>query len=143
MKFQRTMPEDEEKRTYKLVSEGEHLFQVTDVLYQDEIKINIKCEVISSKDEGLSVLYNISNDEHSSFFWLTKLFLKCINEPHHGPVTIDTDNWIGKKFYGEVKHNGGYANIKKLIYKDNIKQPDIHVVKEEKQDQEIRAWDET
>lgn len=117
MKYQRTMPKDEEKK-YDLMPEGEHTFQITDIYKEDEEEITVKCEVISTNGTGLTLLYRISNNHDSKFFWLTKLFLKCIGEPHEGDVIIDTDSFIGRQFCGEVKQKDGYANIKKLIYKD-------------------------
>lgn len=117
MKYQRTMPKEEEKK-YDLVPEGEHTFQITDIHKEDEEEITVKCEVVSTNGTGLTLLYRISNNHDNKFFWLTKLFLKCIGEPHEGDVVIDTDSFIGRQFCGEVKHKDGYANIKKLIYKD-------------------------
>ena len=127
------MPKDEE-RTYKLVSVGEHKFQITDIFKEDDVEITIKAEVIDEGDsKGINIFYRIANDQNSDYFWLTKLFLKCISEPHNGDVVIDTEAFIGRQFYGEVKHSadGKYANIKKLIYKDEpqdmhhiSKQPD-------------------
>lgn len=124
MKYQRTMPKDEE-RNYKIVSVGEHKFQITDIVSENEKEITIKAEVVSEDDsKGISLLYRISNDPLNKFFWLTKLFLKCITEPNEGDVVIDPDNFIGRQFFGEVKHSsdGKYANIKKMIYKE-IEQP--------------------
>lgn len=122
MKYPRTMPEDE--KNFKIVPIGEHKFQITDIHTENEEEITAKCEVLDTSGEGLTLLHRITNNPSSEFFWLTKLFLKCIGEPHNGDVVIDTDAWIGRQFFGEVKHStdGKYANIKKLIYKDDIKQ---------------------
>ncbi len=146
MKYQRTMPEDDQERNYKLVSEGEHKFTVTDIFKEDEQEITLKCEVISDIDNGTSIFYRLSNDDKSDFFWLTKLFLKCVGLAHNGSVVIDTDELIARNFYGEVKHTKGkdgktYANIKKLIYKDEPQ--DMHHISKQPDDpKDIQVnWD--
>jgi len=74
------MPE-EEVRKFKLVSVGEHKFQVVDIIYENEEEVQVKCEVVSETDKGISLLYRISNNETSDFFWLTNYFLnKCLNK---------------------------------------------------------------
>lgn len=138
MKYNRQMPKDDQPQ-YKLISEGEKRFQITDIHSEDEKQITLKCEVISEVDKGESVFYRISNDPSNKFFWLTKLFLKCIGEPHNGDVVIDTDAFIGRQFNGEVVHPVGkdgktYANIKKLIY-------DEHYKPEFKSDTDEIKWD--
>jgi hypothetical protein len=130
----------DEQRTYSLVPEGERKFQIVDVIEKDNLPddVLVKCEDI---DSGSSLLHRVTLDSQNKFFWLTKLFLKCIDEPHNGEIEIDTDQWIGRQFFGEVKHNGQYANIKKLLYKE---------IKQEKQERkepvavtsEEIAWDE-
>ncbi len=120
MKYTRTMPSEQPSGEFPIVSEGSHKFQIVDIFSEDEVKILLKCEVISDVDNGKSILYNVSNDSSNKFFWLTKIFLKCIGEPHTGDVTIDTDAFIGRQFQGEVVHTKGkdgktYANIRKLI----------------------------
>lgn len=122
MKYKRTMPADDE-RTYKLVSEGEKKFQITDIYKEDETEITVKAEVISDVDRGETMFHRVSNDPSNKFFWLTKLFLKCVGCAYEGDVTIDTDEFIGRQFWGEVKHSKGndgktYANIRKLIFMD-------------------------
>lgn len=123
MKYNRTLPKDDEQKKFPVIGLGFHKFQITDIHAEDEENIVAKCEVIGDDDsKGLSLLYRIANNPESQFFWLTKLFLKCIGEPCEGDVTIDTDAWIGRQFSGEIKHSEKdgktYANIKKLVYKD-------------------------
>ncbi len=123
MKYNRTLPKDAEQKKFPVIGLGFHKFQITDIHAEDEENIVAKCEVIGDDDsKGLSLLYRIANNPESQFFWLTKLFLKCIGEPCEGDVTIDTDAWIGRQFSGEIKHSEKdgktYANIKKLVYKD-------------------------
>ena len=118
------LPKDDEKKSFPLVPEGERKFQITDILSESDQYVQIKCECIPNNgdDNGLtlSLLYRVALE--GDFMWLTKLFLKCIDEHHHdGDMEIDTEAWIGRQFVGEVKHKDGYANIKKLIYQD-IKQ---------------------
>jgi hypothetical protein len=123
MKYNRTLPKDEGQKKFPIIGLGFHKFQITDIHSEDEENIVAKCEVIGDDDsKGISLLYRVANNPDSQFFWLTKLFLKCIGEPCEGDVTIDTDAWIGRQFSGEIKHSEKdgktYANIKKLVYKD-------------------------
>ena len=109
------LPPEDEKRNFPLVPIGERHFQITDILDETDDFILTKCECIDDVGRGISLLYRVALV--GDFLWLTKLFLKCIGEPHHeGDMEIDTDAWIGRQFIGEVKHSNGYANIKKLIY---------------------------
>lgn len=114
MRYNRKMPKD----IYELVDEGKHLFRVTDIISEDEYKISTRCEVVNGPSEGRTLKYDVNNEEDSKYFWLTQLFLKCLKLPYEGDITIDPDEWIGREFYGEVKHKDGYANIKKLIIEE-------------------------
>lgn len=120
MKKTVTMPEGEEKQ-FKLLPENTYKFQVTDLVEENDDYVVIKCEVVEADNIGSTILYRVALN--GDFLWLTKLFLKCIGEPHNGEISIDTDSWFGRQFWGEVKHTQSkdgktYANIKKLIYKD-------------------------
>lgn len=112
-----TMPKDDETKSFKMPKEGERKFQIVDIIEKESHpdKVFVKCEDL---EDGASLLYNVTLDDKNDFFWLTKLFLKCIDEPHNGEVEIDTDAWIGRQFFGLVKHKDGYANIKKLMFKE-------------------------
>jgi hypothetical protein len=126
MKYTRKMPEENQEKTFKIVSEGQHRFQITDIFSESDEKIVIKCEVVSDVDLGTTLLYNVSNDPANKFFWLTKIFLKAIGEPHTGEIVIDTDAWIGRRFTGKVVHAQGkgvsegktFANIREIIPSD-------------------------
>ncbi len=117
------MPEEQTQKSFPIVSEGEHKFQIVDIESESEELIVIKCEVVSTKDKGLTILHRLDNNQDGKFFWITKFFLKCIGEPSEGEVTVDTDAFIGRQFSGDVKHsvNSGktYANIKKFIYSED------------------------
>lgn len=134
MKFKAQMPKDEEK-TYKLLPEGTYKFQVTDVVEATKKlpsgakelvpnTLTVTCEVIEPSNQGENQFLRIVTS--GDFLWLTKLFLKCIGEKYEGDVELDTDAWIGRQFWGEVKHKDGYANIKRMIYK-NETQPVLNV----------------
>lgn len=131
-----------EQSSYKLISTGEHLFQVTDVItFDTEIgtKLNLdentvvaKCEVIGGQDEGLELLQRLSLDENWKGFFATRLFLKAIGEPHKGEgFDLDSDRWVGKQFYGDVVHNKSkdkdkektYANIGRYNFDKTIEKP--------------------
>lgn len=128
MKYTRKMPEENQEKTFKIVSEGQHRFQITDIFSESEEKITIKCEVVSDVDQGITLLYNVANDPSNKFFWLTKIFLKAIGEPHTGEIVIDTDAWVGRRFTGKVVHTQGkagsassgktFANIREIIPSD-------------------------
>lgn len=116
MKDTRTIPEGEpEKTQFRLTSEGVHKFQIVDIYSETEEKVVLKCE---STTEATSVFYTVVLDPSNKFFWLTKIFLKCIGEPHNGEVVIDTDAWIGRQFNGKVVHTTKgektYANIREI-----------------------------
>ena len=138
-------PETEpEQKSFKKVPEGEHLFQVVDVienLDSDADIVHVKCEVIDENGQGTTLLNRLSlNDEWKGFF-ATRLFLKAISEPYKGQdFPIDTDAWIGRRFCAIVVHNGDYANIKEFLFKE-IKQPVTSVGGGEIKSDEI-AWDD-
>lgn len=146
MKYNRTLPKDDEQKKFPIISLGFHKFQITDIYSEDEENIVAKCEVIGDDDsKGISLLYRVANNPNSTFFWLTKLFLKCIGEPCEGDVTIDPDAWIGRQFSGEIKHSEKdgktYANIKKLVYKDEP-QTFVKNTSVSKPVSDTVAWDE-
>ena len=138
MKRTINLPKDDEKK-FLLVPQGERHFQITDILEETDDFVQTKCECIDDVGRGMSLLYRVALK--GDFMWLTKLFLKCIGEPHHdGDMEIDTDVWIGRQFIGEVKHKDGYANIKKLVYVElpQTKVPDPNPINTE----ETVGWDD-
>lgn len=124
--------EDPDKQGFEKPSEGEHLFQVTDVadhtselgekLKLDENTLYVKCEIVGGKEEGRSLLQRLSLDDSWKGFFATRLFLKAIGEPHKGQIDVDTDCWIGRQFYAMVVHNGKYANIDQYNFEKVIEQ---------------------
>ena len=127
MKRTINMPNEEitAQKSFPVVPEGTHKFQVTDV-YEDGNNpdvVSAKLEVISENGQGISLLHRLNLNETDKFFWLTRLFLKAIGEPHKGTVAMDTDFWIGRQLTATVKHtlSGGktYANIKEIIITDD------------------------
>ena len=122
-----TDDKEPESSNFKIPSEKEHLFQVTDLITnQDEIGIKlgldgntiaVKLEIVGGDEEGLTMLNRVNLDPDWKGFFFTKLFLKAIGEPYKGVFDIDTDNWCGLQFYATVKHSPSkdgtkiYANI--------------------------------
>lgn len=119
------MPEQDVQAqgNFKLVPVGEHRFQITDVIESGDLDfVSAKCEVVSQSGEGLTLLHRLTLNDGDKFFWLTRLFLKAIGEPHTGTVEIDTDAWIGRQFTGRVEHSVSkdktYANIKEIMFRE-------------------------
>lgn len=128
------MPDDEpEQRTFELPSEGEHQFQVVDKWTDktDDNIIIVKLEVAEGEELGRSILHRVNLDSEWKGFFLTRLFLKAIGEPHKGEVEIDDDMWIGKCFYASVIHNVSanngktYANIDQFNFDKVVELPDL------------------
>lgn len=139
--------EDPQQRTFLKPSEGEHLFQVVDFIDSDDDDIVVcKCEVAEGEELGRSLLHRVSLNQDWNGFFMTRLFLKAIGEPHKGyGVEIDSDRWLGRRFYATVVHNEGnngkiYANIGEYNFNKPVEQAVI-----EKQLPEAsaeKAWDE-
>jgi hypothetical protein len=127
MKITVKMPESEpEQKQFKIPSEKEHLFQVSDIFtYQDETgarlgldpyTVSVKCEVVGGEEEGRTLLNRISLNPEWKGFFATRLFLKALGFQYKGEIEIDTDDFQGCQFYATVVHtevNNGkvYANI--------------------------------
>ena len=108
MKKTMKMPDTEPEQTtkFQLVSEGEHTFQVVDIIDNaDPSIVLVKLEVSEGDEIGRSILHRVSLDENWKGFFTTRLFLKAIGEPYKGDTSIDTDMWIGKTFVASVVHN--------------------------------------
>jgi hypothetical protein len=140
-----TAPNDEpEQRKFELPSEGEHQFQVVD-LWTDKMDDNIiivKLEVSEGEELGRSILHRVNLDSTWKGFFLTRLFLKAINEPYKGDIETDEDMWIGKIFYATIIHNLGnngktYANIDQFNFDKVVEQFDA-----KKDTPDTIQWDE-
>ena len=66
--------------------------------------VNVKCEVINNEEfNGQKVFYNVSflpKDKPGS--GMSSMFLKCINQPYEGAITVDANAWIGEKFKAKI-----------------------------------------
>lgn len=123
-KMKRTYHTDENEPTesqFKIPTEGEKLFQVTDINpavtpsgEDDNIQV-VKLEIVGGDDNGLSILTRVNLNQDEKAFYFARLFLKAIGEPYKGQFEIETDRWIGRQFYATVKHTSSkgktYANI--------------------------------
>ena len=122
--------EEPKQNDFKLPSEGvEFLFQVIDFVGSNDENIVIcKLEVVEGDEVGRSLLHRVSLNEEWKGFFATRLFLKAIGEPYKGDgVNIDSDNWIGRRFYATVIHNVAtnkktYANIDTYNFEKKIEQ---------------------
>ena len=152
--------EEPEQRRFELPSEGEHQFQVVDKWEDknDDNIIIVKLEVSDGDEIGRSILHRVNLDSEWKGFFLTRLFLKAIEEPYKGEFEVDDDNWIGKCFYATIIHNQGnngktYANIDIFNFdrkvSDQYQEPKtaevVEMTEEERQkaiDNNQIAWDE-
>lgn len=145
-----------DQKSFPVPSEGEHLFQIVDVydytsemgakLSLDPDTVSAKAEVVGGSEEGRSLLIRASLDENWKGFFFTRLLLKAIGLPHKGKIDIDTDEWVGRQFFGEVVHDGKYANIDKFNFDkmiDNSNAPSAEDKdRQAKIDSNEIAWDE-
>lgn len=142
-----------ESSNFKIPSEKEHLFQVTDINpavtpsgEDDNIQV-VKLEVVGGDEEGLTLLNRVKLDPNEKSFYFTRLFLKAIGEPYKGQFEIETDNWIGRQFYATVKHTKSkdgtktYANIAEYNFDKKIEQVFKVASQKEKSPEEI-VWGE-
>ena len=142
-----------EASNFKIPSEKEHLFQVTDINpavtpsgEDDNIQV-VKLEVVGGDEEGLTLLNRVKLDNNEKSFYFTRLFLKAIGEPYKGQFEIETDNWIGRQFYATVKHTKSkdgtktYANIAEYNFDKKIEQVFKVASQKEKSPEEI-VWGE-
>lgn len=123
-----------EAGSFKIPSEKEHLFQVTDVnplvtpSGEDENIQIVKLEVLGGDEEGLTMLNRVNLDPDWKGFGFTRMFLKAIGEPYKGAFELDVDNWVGKQFYATVKHTPSkdgtktYANIGEYNFDKPVEQ---------------------
>lgn len=139
---------------FKIPSEKEHLFCVTDVNplimpnggIDENIQI-VKLEVIGGEEEGLTLLNRVNLDQDWKGFFFTRLFLKAIGEPYKGQMEVDSDLWIGRQFYATVKHSPSkdgtktYANINEYNFDKKIEQTYKPPVGESTIDPKDIAWE--
>ena len=134
MKRNYNTEDTEPESNFKLPTEGEYLFQVTDVNplvepdgENDNIQI-AKIEIIGSEFEGTTILNRCNLDQEEKGFYFTRLFLKAIGEPYKGQFDTDTDRWIGRQFYATLKHTKSkdgtktYANIDQYNFAKVVEQ---------------------
>lgn len=142
-----------ESSNFKIPSEKEHLFQVTDINpavtpsgEDDNIQV-VKLEVVGGDEEGLTLLNRVKLDHNEKSFYFTRLFLKAIGEPYKGQFEIETDNWIGRQFYATVKHTKSkdgtktYANIAEYNFDKKIEQV-FKVASQKEESPEEIVWGE-
>ncbi len=131
-----TEDKEPEASNFKIPSQKEHLFQVSDIITsQDELGIKmgldentyaVKCEVVGGDEAGLTLLNRVNLDPDWKGFFFTRLFLKAIGEPYKGVFEADTDHWQARQFYATVKHSESkgktYANIDQYNFDKKIEQ---------------------
>jgi len=129
-----TDDQEPEASNFKIPSEKEHLFVVTDVQpavtpsgHNDNIQV-VHLEIVGGDEEGLTLLNRCNLNQEEKAFYFSRLFLKAIGEPYKGAFEIDTDAWIGRQFYATVKHTKSkdgtktYANINEYNFDKKITQ---------------------
>lgn len=120
-----------EASNFKIPSEREHLFQVTDVQpvvtpsgHDDNIQV-VHLEIVGGDEAGLTLLNRVNLNQDEKAFYFARLFLKAICEPYKGQFEINTDNWQARQFYATVKHSQSkgktYANIGEYNFDKLIK----------------------
>lgn len=123
-----------EASNFKIPSEKEHLFQITDVgplTTPSDVDENIqivKLEIVGGDEAGLTLLNRVNLDPDWKGFYFSRLFLKAIGEDYKGEFEVETDRWIGRQFYATVKHSKSkdgtktYANIDQYNFDKKIEQ---------------------
>lgn len=125
---------DESTGEFEKLPEGEYKFQITNWTTErkdgstletkvGDPMVQITCEVVDNgKYDGRKVWHNVilyrPNSPSIKGMWSTRVFLKCIGEPHEGDIEVDPDNWIPRQFKATIKHNGDYTNIDQFIYEE-------------------------
>lgn len=112
-----------ETKTFENVSEGEHLFIISDAEVKpskagDSENLVIKAEVTGGDDDGRTLLQFFSLKETA--LWNLKLFLEAVTGSEiEGSINFDEAELVGQTFIGTVKHteDGKYANL--IAYEPN------------------------
>lgn len=98
---------------FSLLPDGTYELQITDI---DEKKsgkgypmVNVTCEVINNPEfNGKKVFHNVTfmpketNGKPTPGAGMSSHFLKCINQPYEGDITVDPVEWVGNKFKAKV-----------------------------------------
>lgn len=116
-----------EPNSYEKPSEKEHLFEVVNTQDNLDGTVSAKLKVIGGEEDGRTMFNRVSYDENWSGFFTTRLFLKAVGEPYKGDgVDIQSDNWIGRRFFATVIHKSStdgskvYANIKDYNFEKTL-----------------------
>ena len=66
--------------------------------------VNVTCEVRNNAEyNGATVFHNVSflpKSEKGS--GMSSHFLKCINQPYEGAISVDPDAWVGESFKAKL-----------------------------------------
>ena len=142
------MPDDDPTQgNRQLPSERRHLLQVLEVKEINADIISIKAGVVGGPEDGRTLLHRLHLDQDSNGFFATRIFLKAIGKPHKGEVDINTEDWLGKKFYATVIHQKNkdqtktYANIDKYNFDKIVEGAQIGREDIQKESDTV-AWDE-
>jgi len=131
--------EEPEQSDFPKPSEGEHLFQVSNIYDQQDHpeKFDIddpdtaiaQVEVVGGDEEGRTMLIQCTLDDSLKKFYYTRMFLKAIGCEYKGSnFPIDSDEWQGKQFYATVIHvlnkdkTKTFANIKEYNFEKMVEQ---------------------
>lgn len=113
---------------FTLLPEGWYDLQITDT---EERKtkggapmVNVTCEVINNPEfNSKTVFYNVSFlPKDAKGAGMSSHFLKCINQPHEGEITVDPDAWIGEKFKARIGEREYENKDKKMVKTNDIKE---------------------
>ncbi len=123
-----------ELSNFKIPSEKEHLFVVTDIQpartpsgTDDNIQV-VHLEIVGGEESGLTLINRVNLNQEEKAFYFSRLFLKAIGEEYKGDFEIETDRWVGRQFYATVKHTKSkdgtktYANIAEYSFDKKIEQ---------------------
>jgi len=123
------MEEVSADQEFELLPKGSYLFEISDVVCKTsknkDPMIQITLTVAKGEYKNRKVWDNIILSENPKspgwkIRWRAKMFLKAINEEHHGDSFVwDSDEWTWKKCVGEVVHQeqteGKYAGKMKAV----------------------------
>jgi len=67
--------------------------------------VKATCEVINNPDfNGSKVFHNVTFlPKDAKGAGMSSHFLKCINQPYQGDVSVDPEAWIGEKFKSKIQ----------------------------------------
>lgn len=66
--------------------------------------VNVTCEVRNNPEfNGARVFHNVTfMSKEKPGAGMSSHFLKCINQPYEGAITVDPDAWIGEDFIAKI-----------------------------------------